>query len=168
MTTYREFLPELWACFLFDSMRSKDGNVYGESFLTKQRDYSKIWINDLKKLPGRANIRLRSNNECVYCKTELDKNNGYGDHVVAGFEDRGIVWTVPCDRSCNASKGKKDLIVWWCEFKGNSITDLNRDVISIFVRAKYRHLNNIGKLDDIIPEIYHTALEQIKNNWEKI
>jgi hypothetical protein len=165
MTTYREFLSELWACSLFDSMRSKDGNIYGENFLNKQRDYAKNWISNPKKLPGRANIRLRSKNKCVYCKNELTENNGYGDHVESGFEDRGILWTVPCERSCNSSKGKKDLIVWWCEFKGNSIIDLSRDVISIFVRAKYRHLENIGELNNEIPEIYYTALEQIKNNW---
>ena len=165
--TYEEFLPELWGCCLFDSMRTKEGKVYGEGFLNKQLDYSKIWIRDIKKIPSRANCRLRNKNVCVYCKNVITEINGVGDHVVAEFIDRSIIWTVPCDRNCNSSKGKKDLIEWWCGDKGKNILELSRDVISIFVRAKFRHLQNENKLKEFVPEIYLTALQQVKDHWEK-
>ena len=163
---FNDFLPELWGSVLFDKIRNNKGVVYGNSFLVKHLEYAKVWIkNDLKN-PGKSNVRLRSKNKCVYCNIPIEEENGVGDHVVSGFIDRGIIWTVPCDKKCNSSKGKKDLIEWWCGYKNRNIVELSRDVISIFVRAKYRHLQNEKKLQEFVPEIYHTALQQIKNNWE--
>jgi len=168
MTTYRDFLPELWGCVLFDKIRNKNNEVYGNGFLNQHLDYAKIWINKEEKQPGRSNIRLRVKNICVYCGNKITDVDGVGDHIVSEFKDRSIIWTVPCCKTDNSSKGKKDLIDWWCGFKENNIIDLGRDVMSIFVRAKHRHLENIGELNNKVPEMYHTALEQIKNNWERV
>ena len=167
MNTYREILPDIWACTLFDNFRNKNGVVYGVGFLKKQKDYAEIWIGDEEKIPGRSNIRLRSKNECVYCKILITAQNGVGDHTVSEFERKNVLWTVPCCKSCNSSKNNKDLIEWWCGFKKRNIVNLGRDVMSIFVRAKYRLLKKENKLDDIVPEIYLIALEQIKKHWSE-
>ena len=85
--------------------------------------------------------------------------------LVAEFNDRGILWTVPCDKRCNSSKGKKDLIDWWVNHKGYNFTLLSTSVSSIFCRAKYRHMNNNSCLFDEVPNVYLTALQQVKDNW---
>lgn len=164
MTTYREILPEIWGCTLFDRFRNKQGVIYGESFLNKQRDYAKIWIADPKKTPGRSNIRLRSKNQCSYCKTPITAENGVGDHIV-GKKMNELYWLVPCCKSCNSSKGKKDLIDWWVGFKKHNVIELGRDIVSIYVRAKYRLFENENILDDEVPECFVQALEQIKHHW---
>ena len=164
MTTFREILPEIWGCVLFDRFRNSRNEVYGEKFLIKQKTYAKIWIADKTKTPGRSNIRLRSKNECSYCKVSITALNGVGDHIVGKKMDE-LFWLVPCCKSCNSSKGKKDLVDWWVNFKGGNFNWLLRDVISIFIRAKYRLLEKENRLDDVCPKEYHLALNQIKDSW---
>lgn len=163
---YREILPEIWGCVLFDKIRNKQGEVYGKSFLNKQKKYAREWIINNNKTPGRSNIRLRSKNQCSYCQTEITAENGVGDHVV-GRKMNQLYWLIPCCRSCNSSKGKKDLLDWWVNHKNNNITILSRDVISIFVRAKYRLMEDEGSLDESVPSCYEVALKQIKDNWDE-
>lgn len=169
---FRCFLPELWSWVLYYKIRDNNGNIYGISFLDKHKKDSIKWI---ESTPGRANTRLRIKNNCVYCQKPNLPINGIGDHIVSEFEDKNIIWTVPCCKNCNSSKGKKDLIDWWLGLKFTSCTpkkmaywsddfiNLDRDVISIFVRAKYRHQKNKGELDDVIPNNYLKILNQIKH-----
>ena len=117
--------------------------------------------------PSNAIRALMKTGKCVYCNIILDfKTACQGDHVVAEFESRNMSWTVPCCKIDNSSKGRKDLIDWWVNHKGYNFADLSSEVVGIFVRAKYRHLKNIGELNSDIPEVYHTALAHIKERME--
>ena len=164
-STYRKFLPELWASVIYTTIRAKDGNVYAHSFLERQRNYTKQWIENPHKTPGHSNIRLRSQNLCSYCKTPITTSiNSVGDHIV-GRKMNELFWLVPCCNICNSSKGKLDLIEWWVGKKNHYFLRLDKDVISIFVRAKYRLLQKEGNLDQTVTDPYLVALNQVRNSW---
>jgi len=162
MITFREFLPELWASKIFDYSRQKNGSVYGVGYFWKQMIDAKKWISISN--PKKSHLRLHKKNECSYCNEKITAEGGDGDHVV-GRDMDDIHWLVPCCKQCNSSKGKKDLIEWWVDFKGKNILDLDKDVLSVYVRGKYRLFDREGKLDEECPEYFELALQQIKNNW---
>ena len=166
--TMIEFLCELWTCSLLNSTRDKFGNVYqGHFFYEKQHKTLMVKMIDSNEYPSNSIRKLMKTGKCVYCGIDLDfKTACQGDHVVAQFESRNMLWTVPCCKTDNSSKGKKDLIDWWVNHKGYNFADLSGDMVGIFTRAKYRHLKNIGELNNEIPEVYHTALAQIKERME--
>ena len=138
--TFVEFLCDLWTSSLVNSIRTPNGGLYGYGFYEK---HYKICMNKIinpDEYPSNTIRKLIKLNKCAYCQTPLTfKIMSQGDHIIADFENRGILWTVPCDRSCNSSKGKKDLIDWWINHKGYDFSNISSDVVGIFVRAKYRH-----------------------------
>jgi hypothetical protein len=165
-SSYRDYLPELWSSILYDQCRNKEGYVYADLFLDKQRKITLKKITHTDELPNNAIKKMLSQNKCSYCNEELNfKEIRDGDHIVRR-EMNHLIWTVPCCRSCNSSKGKKDLLEWWINFKGNNITNLSHSVIGVFCRAKYRLLQKHGELDGQIPSMYVTALLQIRTHWE--
>ena len=159
-----EFLCELWTHSLLNSKRDKFGNVYqGHFFYEKQYAILMNKMINSSEFPSNAIRTLINSGKCSYCPTILDfKTACQGDHVVAEFESRNMAWTVPCCRSDNSSKGRKEFVDWWVNHKGYNFADLSSEVVGIFVRAKYRHLKNINELNNEIPEVYHIALKQIK------
>ena len=163
--TYREILPEIWVATLYDQCRSKEGLVYGEIFLDRlrQQTLKKFTVDD--ELPNNAIKKILSKNKCSYCHEELTfKEIREGDHIV-GREMDHLVWTVPCCTRCNSSKGKKEFLDWWINFKGNNITELHHNVIGVFCRAKYRLSKKHGILDEQVPDVYKTALTQLHTHW---
>lgn len=161
---YENMLPEIWASTIYNTVRKKSGELYGLGFLQMKRNYAKQWINNPDKLPGESILRLRKINQCVYCDNDLKFIGGVGDHAV-GREMDSALWMLPCCTKCNSSKGKKDLIDWWVSHKGYDITDLKRDVLSIFVRAKFRILLKHNLLCSRPIESYYVALKQIQSKW---
>jgi len=165
---FRDVLPELWSCYLFNEIRNKDGYVYGQSFLNKNREYSKKWIENKK--PKKSSIRLWSKNKCVFCNIPLFFKISVGDHSVGKGLDE-LCWALPCCKKCNSSKGttkiNRDLITWWIEKKQKNIIQLNRDVLSIFLRARWRLLQIDDNLDIDAPYQYNIAINQLKNAWTR-
>ncbi len=164
---YIEFLCDLWTSSLVDSIRTKEGNLYGYGFYEKHYKICMEKIINVNEYPSNAIRKLIKLNKCSYCKKDLDfKTISQGDHIIADFENRNLVWTVPCDKKCNSSKGKKDLIDWWVNHKGYDFSNMMSEVVGVFVRAKYRHLKNLSLLFESPPEVYFKALNQIKEHWK--
>lgn len=55
---------------------------------------------------NRANVLVRDNNECQYCRVKLDRKNFTFDHVVPASQGGKTVWKniVSCCVSCNQKK----------------------------------------------------------------
>jgi hypothetical protein len=165
LDNYQNMLIEIWATTLYNTIRHKSGKTYGYGFLEKKREYARVWINNPDRLPGESILRLRKKNECVYCDIYLEFIGGVGDHVVGKTLDSAL-WMLPCCTQCNSSKGKMDLVDWWVRHKKKNIVSLKRDILSIFVRGKYRVLDKQNKLGERPLDSYYTALNRIKNSWD--
>src|SRR5215468_5032030 len=89
-------------------IRSADGNFYGPRFF-KTRD----WIGGLSGSNRRVSLRL-AKLPCVRCGLALAPNST-GDHIIPLSQGgpAGAQNYLPLCRSCNASKGAKDLLTWW-------------------------------------------------------
>ena len=168
MPSYRESLPVLWACKQFDSMRDGTGQVYGMGMFEEQIRIFKHQIDDDDYLPNKCIKRLIRSGTCSYCPEKITTSAmAQGDHS-AGRKMDGIVWCVPCCIPCNSSKGNKDMFVWWVDFKKRNFTDLDKNVVSVFVRAMFRLMKKENRLDEQVPEAYNTAMQQIKNHWRVV
>lgn len=160
---FSQTLSYLWTLKQYDQIQNKSNNKYSIGLLNKLHHNTTKWI---VTDPARSIIRLRKINRCSYCDRELFDKNGDGDHIV-GKELDGALWQVPCCHTilgnCNSSKGKKDLLDWW-QKKDRDIDSLKIDVLSIYLRAKWRLLvkNNLLYLD-APPSQYH----YVKQLWSK-
>jgi len=61
---------------------------------------------------SRANILLRDNGECQYCRTKLDKKNFTFDHIIPVSQGGKTNWKniVSCCKECNQKKGNRTLL----------------------------------------------------------
>ncbi len=156
----KQGLIYLRASHLFCKIQTKEGNMYSKSFFLKHLEWTQNWIQ--KREPKKAIIRLRRKNQCSYCNIILTDKNGEGDHIVGKSLD-SLLWLVPCCKSCNSSKFKNDLLDWWVIKKQRDILDLSKDVISVYVRARFRILENENKLHNNISKGLKESLNQLPN-----
>lgn len=156
-----EYLSCLLASFLYHKIRRPDGTKYGIGFYNKELKRIQSWIKDNE--PSSSIARLRNKNQCSYCNSKLSVKFGVGDHIVGRKLDSAL-WIVPCCTQCNSSKGNRDLIHWWCNMKKRNIVELHKDVIAIYVRAKYRLFDKEDKLYDKISDSKKQIFENI---WRK-
>ena len=154
----KDFLVKCYAGFIYNKITQSDGELYSIGFYIKKEQQVQEWI---KSEPSSSIARLRNKNQCVYCDIDLNVKYGVGDHIV-GRELDSALWVLPCCNICNSSKGKKDLIVWWCKMKNRNILDLKKDVFAIYVRAKYKLLEKQGKLNDRPIQEHIDILKQFK------
>jgi 5-methylcytosine-specific restriction endonuclease McrA len=74
-------------------------------------------------------LRLSKKGLCVFCDTSVTSYKGStGDHIIPtieGGEDSADNWLPSC-KSCDSSKGKKDMLQWWIFHKGRIVADLMR------------------------------------------
>ncbi len=110
----------------------KDGGHYGSGFFSK-RD----WIGGLKGENRRVTLRLAQTGTCIKCNSALPAGST-GDHIIplALGGPLGAQNYLPLCRSCNSSKGKKDLLEWWVA-SGKPIADLSLDVLCAYVRLMF-------------------------------
>ena len=144
ISSYNEYLPRLFSLYLYNKIRKPTGELYGSGFYFKKTIQNRDWI---KTSPSSSMARLRNINKCVYCDADLDVKFGVGDHIV-GKELDDIRWLVPCCIVCNSSKGNRDLLYWWCIMKKRKIIDLKKDVLAIYIRGKYRLLEQQKRLGE--------------------
>jgi len=163
--SWKEYLPNLFSSFLYQTIRSKFGTRYGVSLYYKWLNHHKSeeWI--LKTEPNACFFRLWNKKKCSYC--DNPPTNGIGDHAVGRKRLDFLFTHLPCCRRCNSSKGRLDLIYWFCIKKGNNILKLSKDVISIYVRAQYRALHTESRLDTLVPDEYITILTQLHKGLER-
>lgn len=159
---YSESLSYLWTLKQYTIIQKRTGNKYTMGFLDRLQNNTRKWITTE---PARSIIRLRKLNRCSYCDAELFDKNGDGDHIVGKALD-GALWQVPCCHTvmgnCNSSKGGKDLLEWWMR-KNRHIDDLKTDVLSIYLRAKWRVLRQQGLLYSEAAPAHHYFCRQL---WE--
>jgi len=134
---YKDYLSEFWARILFHQIKDKDGNFYGTGFYRSHLKYAKKWIYETE--PTDSIIKLFSKKKCVYCGVDLKSSGSIGDHIV-GRKLNGVQWRVPCCKTCNSSKGNRDLIDWWVGMKNRDVLDIDKHVWAVYVRAKLRLL----------------------------
>lgn len=157
---YSESLSYLWTLTQYNKIQERSQNRYSLGFLTRLSENTNKWITTE---PARSIIRLRKLNRCSYCDAELFDKNGDGDHIVGKSLD-GALWQVPCCHTvlgnCNSSKGGKDLLEWWLK-KNRSIQDLKIDVLSIYLRAKWKVLNSTNKLYSEASPVQHHYVKEL-------
>lgn len=138
---HKEVIGYFWTILQYKNIQRQYENRYSIGMLDGLHKKTEKWI---VSDPNRSIIRLRKINRCSYCDAELYDKNGEGDHIV-GKEMDQVVWLVPCCPYCNSSKGKKDLLEWWFK-KERRIDDLRTDVLSIYLRGKFKLLSIRGEL----------------------
>lgn len=158
MTSWKEGLPQMFSLYLWNVIRDRNGKIYGPKFYRDKFEYHKKWI---ESDPGRSNTRLRNLGTCCYCNTILTNENRTEEHIVGKRLDV-VQFMMACCDICNSSKGKKDLIEWWCDFKGYDILKMKQDVLSIYVRGKYRLLKLDNNLEEQMPKIFMNVIEHLE------
>ena len=180
---YKNALQILYGKTCFFTMRDKDGKMYGPSFEEKQIERA-----GPKFLDGESPLKERNSlwleGRCIYCNTN-DLGQGYteGDHIVARNEtlDADLnCYVVPCCKTCNSSKGKKDIFEWWIIHKKHNFTELGnvggnyneeeklerlRSITGIFVRAEWKWRKekaNGNFLDEPISSGFKKAIEDLQ------
>lgn len=87
-------------------------------------------------------LRMVRSSLCVGCRVPVSARSA-GDHLIPlhdGGSDSAENY-VPMCRSCNSSKGKRDLLEWW-ESKDRDPLALGLDTLTIYARLKFRWLWN--------------------------
>jgi hypothetical protein len=153
---------------------TRDGDMYTEEFLL-YRIEDGIQRKLQTGTPGKGMlkssrdgvIRLIDKKLCVYCDSQVSSPLSTGDHIVPlheGGED-SLDNFLPSCRSCNSSKGKKDMVKWWISHKGRNISDLMKKdpaILRAYLRVMTKHLEKNGLLHTQAAADYHIkALEQL-------
>lgn len=161
---YHEVIPYLWTAYQCKIIQSYSGNKYSKVGLFNNGIKNTMkWI---QSDPARTVIRLwRKSDQCVYCGNKIiNTKNTEGDHIVGRVNLNGASWQVPCchtvNGNCQSSKGNRDLLVWWHK-KERSFDILSKDVLSIYIRAKYRVIENLGQMNVEAPIAHHHYLAQL-------
>jgi HNH endonuclease len=130
----------------------KDGRPYGPGYFAK-RD----WLGALKWENRRVSVRLGRMTTCVGCGSPMPEGST-GDHIVPLSKGgpSGAQNYLPLCRSCNASKGARDLLEWWLG-RGRDVGELPLDVIVAYVRLTYCWYRDRGELDAAPPFYLATA-----------
>jgi hypothetical protein len=143
MMTIRESLAALHAMQTFRRLPlAKDGKPYGPGFFAK-RDWegALVWPN------RRVALRLGRLGKCIRCATPVGDLSG--DHIIPTSKGGplGAENYMPLCRSCNASKGDRDLLDWW--YKSDRwATELPDDVIIAYCRLMFVLCQGQQRLDD--------------------
>src|ERR671918_539618 len=121
--------------------------AYGSSVLTKPRFEERLRADENRKVT----LRLMKHAQCIGCDSAVPETST-GDHIIAksiGGPD-GAGNYVPLCRSCNASKGARDLFAWM-QTKGRTVGTLalqvRSDLVCAYARLMYQHLDRKGELD---------------------
>jgi len=131
---------------------------------TTEKQFNHI-LEKIKNPPDDTAQRLQRDN-CAYCG-ENHTFSGKGDHILnkeiweKHIELNSLPFRINCCRSCNSSKGKKDMLEWWIIHKKKSILDLSMDHISIYARAKWQYHKADGTLKEKVPEFWDQVISQI-------
>ncbi len=134
-----------------------DGHPYGPGFF-RGRD----WRKGLESENRRVTLRLAGRRTCAICEAELSTAST-GDHLIPVAEGgpTGAQNFLPLCRSCNASKGKRDLLEWLAG-KGLDVRRLDPDILCAYARLKYGWLRAHGRLADPPAAALAAALNAIR------
>lgn len=176
--SYENVLPRLWFLMLIKTnftLKNESDRFYPFGGYTKKQLY--YILDKIKNFPDDTAQRLQKNN-CVYCGKDNPFNHK-GDHIVKKAIRKefpqldNLVFRVNCCRSCNSSKGAKDLLDWWLNHKQKSILELTMDHISLYTRAQWQIHKTTSSLPDLVPEFWKNCIEELHHHlhsksYEKI
>lgn len=115
------------------------------------------WVDEHGVLTGitrenrRSSFRLYALGHCIGCHAEVN-GNSTGDHIVAlarGGPDHAGNY-LPLCRSCNASKGTRDLLDWWAS-KPRDGSTLDPDVLISYARVEFAVRNRTRRTNERAP-----------------
>ena len=140
--SHSDALVVLYATQQFLRIPPKEGGLpYGPGYFDGRR----AEILEALGRPSRGSAkRLLLSNGCVACKAPVPAGST-GDHLIP-LHDGGsdsIENHLPMCRSCNSSKGRRDLLDWW-ESKDRDPLALGLDTLTLYARLKFRWLWNYG------------------------
>lgn len=121
-----------------------DGRPYGPGFFA-----TRDWEGTLARGENRrVSLRLAALGECLGCQTPMAPGST-GDHLVPKAEGGpdGAQNYLPLCRSCNSSKGKRDLLEWWVA-AGKAPVTLTPDALCAYTRLRFKQCEAAGTLDD--------------------
>jgi hypothetical protein len=140
LATFGQGLAALYFLQHWESMhpeRLPDG-PYAPSYFTKR--YPEI-------VAGLANDTLKTvlhhigHARCACCATSIDVSKvDRADHIIANhWGGKNVHWNLLllC-RSCNSSKGTRDLLEWWM-YKSYPVMQMPRAVLCLYTRAHWQH-----------------------------
>lgn len=125
-----------WSCLPL----SKEGNPYSARWFINQR---MGFFNGISRESRRSALRLIASSSCFSCGGKVNIAASAGDHlipVVKGGKN-SLSNYLPMCRSCNASKGKRDLLEWWVT-KDRSPKELKPEVLCIYSRLHWQLLSD--------------------------
>jgi hypothetical protein len=155
---YHEALTKLWAWQHWYRTTDREGRHYGVSFLRKGFDSApKSLHSDSRDTVRRLNLL----GKCMNCGAVVSPNST-GDHIIplAKGGPQSSVNLEPLCRSCNSSKGDKDLLEWWIEGEQKTIDMLNVDALCIYLRFMYQMLERQNMLQEEVPDYCEAAVLQ--------
>ena len=125
---------------------------YGPGFF-----YRCDWVGLLSAKNRKVSLRLARVTSCIRCGGPLPVDSA-GDHIIPTSRggEHGAGNFLPLCRSCNSSKGSKDLLDWW--LADRSILDLNLDALCSYVRLRYQ----VGGMEEPATPSMLLALEQFR------
>lgn len=136
--SWHEALYSLYALQHYEAMDKQ----YGPGVF-----YTQIFsvLAGLENSSAKTLLKHLSTPECVVCREFVDTSKGGGrDHIIPlsqGGPDTMENSMVLC-RQHNSSKGAKDLLEWWL-WKGWEATALPRNILCLYARIMWQHLNGI-------------------------
>lgn len=153
-----EALTKLWAWQHWYRTTDESGNRYGLSLL--QRGFASA-PKSLRTSSRDTVNRLVQLGTCINCGNAVTPGST-GDHLIplARGGPQSIENFAPLCRSCNSSKGAKDLIEWWTEDNGKTIDSLNLDALCVYLRLMHQILETQRSLQNEAPSYYDEAMQQ--------
>ena len=141
--THSGALVVLYATQQFLRIPPKDGGAfYGPGYFSDLREE----ILEAMGRPSRmSTLRLARSSLCIAPRRKTVPAS-VGDHLIP-LSDGGLDSAenhVPMCRSCNSSKGRKDLLEWW-ESKDRDPLALGLDTLTVSARPKFRWLWTYGE-----------------------
>ena len=165
--TYRNVLPRLWYLMLIKDIYDGRKSL---PFGGRNKDQLQWILSKMGDLSDDGAQKLQKN-FCSYCGDQYSFD-GKGDHIVnkeiyKKYKELDMInFRLTCCGTCNPSKGKKDFIDWWINYKGKNITDkpITKNHLNLYSRAMWIYLKGEGRLDEEVPEEFKTTIQQLHNN----
>jgi len=151
-------LTKLWAWQHWYRTTDRQGRHYGLSFLKKGFDSApKSLHSDSRNTVRRLNLL----GKCIGCDAQVPASST-GDHIIplSRGGPQSIENFAPLCRSCNSSKGDRDLLEWWIDVRQRTLGALNLDALCVYLRLMYQMFEEQDMLQQNASDYCEEAVQQ--------